>query len=120
MTRHDGLDVRIAPEVEETLQRADRSGQQLRARFLTQADRLAANGLEAHEAKKLGSLDLWELRVGDHRAFLCSMPATRMIAVGALVAKRRSRLRPKTLQVIERQVRGWADALSREGRDGRT
>lgn len=40
MTRHDGYDVRVAPEVEAVLRKADRSGRLLRARFLTQMDRL--------------------------------------------------------------------------------
>jgi mRNA-degrading endonuclease RelE of RelBE toxin-antitoxin system len=115
MTRPQGFDVRVAPEVEHVLQRADRSGTPLRARFLVETERLAAHGLRSRSTRKLGGLDLWEARIGDYRAFFRLVPGTRTIAIGALVAKRTKRLRMDKLRAIERQVRTWENDLADRG-----
>ena len=115
MTRHQGFDVRVAPEVEDVLRRSESSGTSLRGRFLVEAERLAAFGLRSRSARKLRGLDLWEARVGDHRAFFRLVPGTRTIAVGALVSKRTRRLRMDKLRAIERQVRTWENELKDRG-----
>jgi hypothetical protein len=114
MTRHQRFDVRVAPEVERVLSEADRSGTPLRARFLTQMDRLAANGTDARSVKKLTNHELWEVRAGSYRAFFRPVLGTRTIAVGVLAAKRTKRLSAVRLRIIERQVQTWVDELSDE------
>lgn len=115
MTRHQGFDVRVAPDVRRVLLQADRSGTPLRARFVVESERLATYGLRSRSAKKLRGLDLWEVRIGDHRAFIRLVPETRTIAVGALVAKRTRRLPIEKLRVIERQIREWENELGSRG-----
>jgi hypothetical protein len=112
MTRHQGFDVRVAPEVEAALLRGD---PQLHARFTVEMRRLREHGTRSRSAKKLHGLDLWEVRIADHRAFFRRIPGTRTIAVGALVVKRRKRLRMGKLRVIERQVRRWENELGDRG-----
>ena len=46
MTRHQGFDVRVAPEVEDALRRSESSGTSLRGRFLVEAERLALRAIE--------------------------------------------------------------------------
>jgi hypothetical protein len=111
MSRPDPFDVRVSPAIEDRLRELDHAGSTLPARFVTAVDRLAANGLDGRAARKLTSLDLWEVRVGDHRAFLRLVRGSRMIAVGSFVPKRRSRLNARMLATIERQVQRWVDDL---------
>jgi hypothetical protein len=112
MTRRQGFDVRVAPEVEAALLQGH---PRLSAKFTVEMRRLREYGTRSRSAKKLRGLDLWEARVADHRAFFRLIPGTRTIAVGALVAKRRKRLRMDKLRVIERQVHRWESELGDHG-----
>ena len=114
MTRHQGLDVRVAPEVRQLLRRSARSDARLQGRFITQMRRLGTSDTRARSAKKLVALDLWEVRIGSHRAFFCPVPGSRRIAVGALVFKDAQKLRMAKLRAIERQVHQWRDRLKED------
>ena len=114
MTRHQRFDVRVAPEVEKRmLDLAERSGaarvesRHIRAALLL----LGSMGTRAHGAKKLKSLELWEIRAGRHRLFFTLVPGTRRLAVGALIAKDARRIGMTRLKLIERKVHLWRDKV---------
>lgn len=113
MTRHEGFDVRVAPEVYESIEltRDPREA----AAFFDAVDRLARHGTRASGAKKLKGLDLWEIRFRDSRAFFDLVPGKRVIAVGAVTSKKSRRLRMSRLRVIEQQVQRWRRLLENEG-----
>lgn len=116
MNPSPGWEVRISPDIDETLlgvARA-RASTDLIAGFRGAMDLLARGGTRANGAKKLKSLDLWEIRVGDHRAYFSPVPGTTVLAVGALEAKKTRRLQSWKLKTIERKVRRWRDALEEE------
>jgi hypothetical protein len=105
----------VAPQVEATLLKADREGRPLRAWFVVAMRQLATNGLRAPSARKFKGLDIWEVRVGDHRAFLRPVSGTHTIGVGALLPKRTQRIRMDRLKLIERQVDEWSCELEDDG-----
>lgn len=109
MTRPRGFDVRVAPEVLEVLERS--RDHRERVRFLSAVDRLALHGTRAPGAKKLISLDLWEVRYGDSRAFFCPVPGTRKLAVGAVLRKKSRKLAMSHLRAAERSVHRWRSRL---------
>ncbi len=113
MTRHDAYDVRVAPEVLEQIERS-RDPREL-VRFFDALDRLSRQGTRAPSAKKLESLDLWEVRYGDRRAFFCLVPGTTMLAVGAVLVKRSRKLRMSRLRAAERSVHRWRRRLEATG-----
>ena len=114
MTRLEGFDVRVAPEVWSALRGLDRSDPGFRSRFVAEMRRLKANGTRARSAKKLSGFELWEMRVGNYRAFLSPVPGSRRIAVGALVGKDSRRLRAQALRTIEREVHRSRDRQKEE------
>ena len=65
-------------------------------------------------AKKLKSLDLWEIRAGDARLFFCLVPGTQQLAVGAMVVKTVRRLPMTQLKRIERACHRWRHVLEGE------
>lgn len=114
MTRHRGFDVWVAPNVTEVIR--DMAGQPGTvaddARRIRAAQRrLAISGTRAVGARKLRSLDLWEIRAGRYRLFFCPVPGRAQITVGALVLKTSRRLRSAKLQSIERMVHRWRDEV---------
>ena len=114
MTRPQGFDVRVAPEVERVVgELALRRGKSMDdARWISAAqDRLARSGTRAEGAKKLRALDLWEIRAGRYRLFFCLVPRTNLIAVGAVLAKSSRRIRMAQLKRVERNVHSWRDRL---------
>ncbi len=72
---------------------------------------LSISGTRATSVKKLRALDLWEIRVGDRRAFFCPVRGTSILAVGALEPKRAKRFRMTKLRAIEQRVHRWRDAM---------
>jgi hypothetical protein len=116
MSREKRWRVRVAAEAHDViLESARTTGHRRLTRDFDQAmDHLARSGTRATGAKKLKTLDLWEIRVGDHRAYLCLVTGTAQLAVGALVAKRTRKHRIKTLKAIERKVHRWRDQLAEE------
>ncbi len=72
---------------------------------------MARSGTRATGAKKLRSLDLWELRIGAYRAYFCRVPGTPVLAVGVLEVKKTKKLRMTQLKAIERKVHQWRDVL---------
>ena len=114
MTRHQGFDVRVAPEVERELKDlAHGHGHAaVDARRIRQAiQRLEAEGTWANGVRKMQSLALWELRAGDYRLFFCQLRGTRRLAVGAMARKSRQRLPMRHLKRIETEVRRWREEL---------
>jgi hypothetical protein len=117
VSQPSGWRVRISPEVEAIIVEAGgRHGTsaELIRDFRHAMRRLAWNGTRASGAKKLRSLDLWEIRVGDHRAYFSLVPGNNVLAVGALVVKRTRRHRAQQLKTIERRVLRWRGALEEE------
>ena len=77
-------------------------------------ERLARAGTRAKGARKLRSLDLWEIRAGQFRLFFCPVPGQRVLAVGSVVVKSSRRIKMAKLQQIERAVHRWRDTLGDE------
>ncbi len=113
MTRHSGWEVRVSAEVNEAIVREARREADARivADVRNAMGLLRINGTRATGAKKLRALDLWEIRIGDFRAYFCPVRGTNLLAVGALEAKRTRRLRMTKLRMIERRVHRWRDTL---------
>ena len=113
MTRHQGFDVRISPQVLAALGSASGGAPRTRgARAFAEAmERLSREGTRAQGAKKLKGLDLWEMRFENRRAFFRLGPRSQMIAVGFALTKKSSRLPMRRLKHIERVVRAWSDEL---------
>jgi hypothetical protein len=113
MTRHQGFDVRVAPDVLAALAGVPPGVPRTRiARaFAGAMDRLGHAGTHAAAAKKLKGLDLWEVRVEDRRVFFRPVARSNVIAVGFIATKRSRRLRMSRLKHIERAVRRWSDEL---------
>ena len=72
---------------------------------------LASMGTRANGARKLQSLELWEVRAGRHRLFFSPVPGTHKLAVGALIVKEVRRIKMSRLRHIEHKVHIWRDAL---------
>ena len=67
MTRHKGWEIRVSPDVEDTVRSAGRDhgiSTRLPRDFRGAMNRLNRNGTRAAGAKKLKSLDLWGIRIG--------------------------------------------------------
>jgi len=113
MTRHQGFDVRVAPEVLATLARSPKrpASTERTKGFARAMRRLRREGTRAEGVKKLKGLDLWEIRFESHRAFFRLVPRTRTIAVGFVQTKKSWRIPMRRLRHIERVVRGWSDEL---------
>lgn len=113
MSKPPGWEVRISPDIDETLLGVarGRASSELIADFRGAMDLLARNGTRANGAKKLRSLDLWEIRVGDHRAYFCPVSGATVLAVGVLEAKNTKRLPSRKLKTIERKVHRWRDTV---------
>ncbi len=117
MTRHSGWEVRVSPDVKRTVQSAAHdhgASARLPRDFRRAMNRLNRNGTRAAGAKKLKSLDLWEIRIGVYRAYFCPIRGTDVIAVGALVVKKTRRHRSSLLKTIETRVHRWRDAVEEE------
>ena len=114
MSRPSGWSVRVSPDVDDAILAVARrdSSARLVTDVLAGFDRLARSGTRATGVKKLRSLDLWEIRLGDYRAYFCPVPGTDLLAVGVLEAKRTRRLRMERIKTIERKVHGWRDSLA--------
>jgi hypothetical protein len=108
--------VRVSVDIEDRMRglARERPSARLAADFRAALDRLATSGTRANGVKKLSSLQLWQVRIGDHRAFFDLVPGSRVIALGALVTKRRSRLDMKELMAVQRRVHRWRDELEAE------
>jgi len=108
--------VRVSVDIEDRMRglARKRPSARLAADFRAALDRLAMSGTRANGVKKLSSLQLWQVRIGDHRAFFDLVPGSRVIALGALVTKRRSRLDMKELMAVQRRVHRWRDELEAE------
>ena len=108
--------VRASPDVEQVIRQVarGRASARLVADYRAGLDQLARSGTRANGVKMLRSLELWEVRMGEYRAFFCPVPGTGVIAIGALVAKRTGKLRMKRLRTIERRVHRWRDELEAE------
>jgi hypothetical protein len=113
MTRPQRWDVRIAPDVEEQVRALARRDPH--ARFVADIKSAMAlmivSGTRATGVKKLRGLDLWEIRISDHRAFFCPVRGTSVLAVGALEAKKTEKFKMTRLRAIERRVHHWRDNL---------
>ena len=109
MTRPERWDVRIAPDVLEALERRHDLRDQVS--FFDAIDRLSRQGTRAPGTKKLASMDLWEVRFRDSRAFFCLVLGAPVIAVGAVLIKKKRRLRMSSLQAAERAVHRWRKRL---------
>jgi hypothetical protein len=72
---------------------------------------LSVSGTRATGVKKLRGLDLWEMRIGDHRAFFYPVRGTNLLAVGALESKKTAKFKMTKLRAIERRVHHWGDNL---------
>ena len=79
MTRQEGFDVRVSRRVFDAIDPASRGTDAARSgrAFFDAMDRLSREGTRAGGVKKLGSLDLWEIRFGDRRAFFSLVPGAR-------------------------------------------
>jgi len=109
-----GWQVRVAPDVTEFVDgSARRHGDSLRlaTRFHQAMSALASQGTRANGAKKLKSMDLWEIRVGDHRAYFCLVPDTNELAVGAFAPKRTRKQSPRTMKGLEMKTHRWRDRV---------
>jgi hypothetical protein len=113
MTRQEGFDVRVSRRVFDAIDPASRGTDAARSgrAFFDAMDRLSREGTRAGGVKKLGSLDLWEIRFGDRRAFFSLVPGARQIAVGAVSTERVKRMRMAKLKMIEHIVHRWRDEL---------
>lgn len=115
MTRRPHFDVRIPPAVRRLVDPGDSGhGARRASHFFDGMDRLSIEGTRAAGVKKLKGREVWEMRLGDRRAFFCLVPGTRIIAVGALSTKKSRRLSSNRLRVIERAVHAWRTALEDE------
>lgn len=117
MTRHEGFDVRLAPEVVRAIRELTRqSGKAVDdvRRIYAAQDALRRTGTRAAGVKKLRSLETWEIRAGRYRLFFCRLPGTRVIAVGAVVVKSSRRIRMARLRQIERRVQAWRRELEED------
>jgi hypothetical protein len=113
MTRHKGFDVRVSPEVLDGIERSRDAIEEVR--FFDAIDRLSRDGTRAPGTRKLKSLDLWEIRFGESRAFFSLVPGTRLLAVGAIATKKSRRLRMSRLRSIEKAVHRWRRELENAG-----
>ena len=119
MTRHQRFDVRLAPEVAEAVcELAERpgAGAAQARRLRTAIWHLSVEGTRASGAKKLRSLDLWEIRVGDYRVFFCPVRRTKQVAVATMLTKTVRRLpmrRQKHIEAKVLDVMGIADISKR-------
>jgi hypothetical protein len=117
MTRHQGWDVHVAPDVpaaiDEGAAKSERTKR--RAAFAGAMDRLGRQGTRTNGVKKMKGLDLWELRIGDTRVFFIRVTRSNLIAVGAIATKRSRRMRMSRLQHIERVVHEWGDRVEKTG-----
>lgn len=113
MTRPQGFDVRVAPEVLARYEGRSKGARRSRdARSFADAmERLRREGTRATGAKKLKGFDLWEIRADDQRAFFRPVPRSNRIAVGYVLTKTTRRLWSSRLRHIERIVGQWCDAL---------
>ena len=115
MTRPQGFDVRVAPDVVDVLS-SRRACVGLAQQFGQAMRRLEQFGTRATGAKKLAGLDPWEIRAGEHRAYFCPVPGKRVLAVGALIPKKAKRHRSARLLVITARVHRWREAVQEEHR----
>jgi hypothetical protein len=72
---------------------------------------LTSQGTRASGAKKLKSMDLWEIRVGDYRAYFCLVSGTNELAVGAFAPKRTYKQSPRTMKGLEMKTHRWRDRV---------
>jgi len=114
-------DVDLHPDIVDLLldsRRATGLGPKLRARLEHAIELLEANGPRANGAKRLNDLDLYEVRVMDHRLFFNVVPGGRTIAATVFVRKATSRLPNRVYEGYERRVREHVERLQEErGRD---
>lgn len=75
-------------------------------------DLLAANGPRANGAKKLNDLDMYQIRVDDHRLFFGIVPGLRTLAVTTLVPKTKGTVRNKTYETYEKRVQAHVARLT--------
>jgi len=93
---------------------------QLRARLVHAIDLLEANGPRANGAKRLNDLDLYEIRVMDHRLFFDVVPGGRTIAATVFVRKARGTLPNRVYEGYEKRVRQHVETiLGEQGHDRR-
>jgi len=77
-------------------------------------DLLEANGPRATGAKKLNDLDMYQIRVHDHRLFFGIVPGVRTLAVTTLVPKTKGTVRNKTYETYEKRVQAHVARLTPE------
>jgi hypothetical protein len=113
MTRPQRWNVRVSPTVEEQVRLLARRDPHARlvADIKIAMALLSVSGTRATGVKKLRGLDLWEMRIGDHRAFFCPVRGTNLLAVGALESKKTAKFKMTKLRAIERRVHHWGDNL---------
>ena len=108
MTRHQRFGVRVAPEVERQTRRLARKDRVAARQLIGAQDRLAREGTRAMSAKKLKSLDLWEIPAA------ANLVLWGWLAVGAMVVKTVRRLPMTQLKRIERACHRWRHVLEGE------
>ena len=114
MTRHQGYDIRVAPEVKEQIRQLGLQRRRESRQAVSALDRLAHEGTRAAGASKLRGLDLWEVRAGQIRLFFSPVPRSRRIAVGAMVVKKTKRLRMARLRHLESVTHRWRTEVENE------
>ncbi len=115
MTRRQGFDIRVAPEVWNVV-RSRKAPVALPQQFQNAMRRLEHYGTKAAGAKKLTDAEFWEIRFGDYRAYFCPVRGVRAIAVGVVLAKKTKRHRPAELAAVESRVHRWRDTVEAESR----
>jgi hypothetical protein len=115
MTRHQGFDVRVAPEVARVV-RSQKTPVILPQQFGRAMRRLEHYGTRAAGVRKLADMDLWDIRLGDHRAHFSPVPGTKVIAVGVVLTTKTKRHKRTELAAVESRVHRWRDTVEAESR----